>query len=227
MDLPDHRVPVAVQVLIVSAVPETLRVGASQIQHHTSLAVDAHCPGVGVHRLLCSQGGGNGVGIVGAGTAGSREPPDAPVALLHVQHREGLSPVALLKEVQLYLRRGGGPELELCFVALDEGAQVVPLVGVFLDECRAVKNARGHGVDLAVALDLHGIGLGHVQFLLDGDDAADNAIVQAGEIFDLQLPPLLPNMDLAETLDPGGGAQAIADLVGRKDARHGEGADGP
>ena len=110
--------------------------------------------------------------------------PYTPVTPGHFHGLEGIAVVAGGIEVQHHLGGGGGPHLEGGGSTLDHRAQVITAVSVVLHKLVAIENAHGEGGLCANALDLHGIGLGQIDLLCQGDIAGGGFLAQGADAAD-------------------------------------------
>ena len=222
VDLPDDGLVVGVDVLEVFVLVKARGVRLRQVDDHAPVAVDAHCPGVGVHGLLGPGGGGYGVGVVGPVTAVGGNGPDALLAPGHVELLIGVSAAAELIEVQHHGARGGSPDLEGGGLAVEDRAQVVAAVGVKGLEGRGVEDLGGNRVLLLEALQLHGVSLGEVQLLVQGDVALNRFLVETGQALHGDLPVAVEDLDLIQGAEAGGGGDVAADHAQIRDLRQSE-----
>ena len=183
MDFPDDGILIGGQAGIKSAVPETVRIRLRQIDDHAAVPVHANSAGVGIHRLLRSDGSRYGIGVIGSVTAGGFGAPDTFFAGDHGNGFISIDTVACLKQVQHHGGRGGRPDLEDGLSAQEDGTEVVSVIGIVFYKFRAVKKTGGHSGNFAVALDFHRIGPGQVQGFRQPDDTVVYVVAQAGKTF--------------------------------------------
>ena len=185
MDLPDDGFVIMVDGVFQRIGVPAFGIRQAQVHHHASVAVDAGGSGIGVHRLLGAHGGGDGIGIVGAVTAGRGMAPDALLAAGHLDLLIGIHAVAGGEEVQDHVGSGRCPDLKCGAVARDHRAKVGALIVIVLGEPFGVENLhRDHGA-LAVAHDLDPVGSGDIQRLRQLDIAGGGFLALGGEAQDL------------------------------------------
>ena len=134
MHFPDDRIAVVPE-FHVAVVFKSFGIRGGEVQHHTAVAVDSGCPGIGVDRFLRSGCRADKVCVIGSAAAGIQCAPDAFGLLLHGNLREGFAAVAVLVQAEDNFAGSGGPDLELGFpVCKDGGSQVISVIGVVVDE---------------------------------------------------------------------------------------------
>ena len=222
VNLPDDGLGVGIDGVLQGIGIPALGVGLREIHHHGAVAVQTRGLAVGVGGGLGTDGGGDGVGVVGAVTAGLGVAPDT---LLPAGHGNALDEgigVTVGVEIQLDLGGGGSPDLEGGLIPADNRAQVGAVVVEVLGEILAVKDVHGHHGLFAVALDLHAVALGEIQSLLHLDVARGGLAAHGGDAHHLQLTVALVDLDLAVVLNGNLGVDAVLDLMLIRHTRQGK-----
>ena len=222
VDLPDDGLGVGVNGILQGIGVPALGVGFGKIYHHGAVAVQSRGLAVGIGGGLGAHGGGDGVGVVGAVTAGLGVAPDTLLPAGHGDILDERLGVTVGVEIQTHFRSGGRPDLEGSLIPVYGRAEVGAVVVEVIGEILTVEDVGGYYGFGTVALDLHAIALGEVQSLLHLDVARGGLAAHGGDRDHLQLAGAFVDLDLREVLDECLGGHAVLDLMLIRHARHRE-----
>ena len=148
--------------------------------------------------------------------------PNTAIPLDHIHALVSGALVAGLEEVEHDLGGGRSPNLKGGFIPVDDGTQIIAVVGVVFNKVLAIKNRGGNHCLFAVALNYHAVAFANIKGFFHFNNAAGNLSAHIADVENGQFLVTLINLDLLVAGDRSLGGYVVLDLVEIGHARKGK-----